>query len=155
VDAVPHVDWPHRSRRGLSLVELLLVVAVLAVLLGFGAIQGRAIAQGSSERAAVRSVQQAVWQGATLAAARGFRTALDRQGPELIVRRLSNGEVLRRYALDPNVVLDLQDGRVLVFAPPGTIVPETLDALPSPIVMVAGGTTYRLQVSMIGEVRVR
>ncbi len=67
-----------RRRSGLSLIELLVLLAILGVLLGLAAIQGRAIAQRASERSVVNTFQQAVWQGATLAAARGFRTETER-----------------------------------------------------------------------------
>jgi len=142
-------------RSGLSLIELLVLLAVLGVLLGLAAIQGRAIAQRASERSVVNTFQQAVWQGATLAAARGFRTELVRDGDVLEVRRVSTGETLRRFELDSRASLNLQDGQVVVFTPPGSIVVETLDALPDPIEIVAAGTTYELEVSLIGEVRVR
>lgn len=144
-----------RRRSGLSLIELLVLLAVLGVLLALAAIQGRAIAQRASERSVVNTFQQAVWQGATLAAARGFRTELVRDGDALEVRRVSTGAMLRRFELDPGASLNLQDGQVVVFTPPGSIVVETLDALPDPIEIVAAGTTYELEVSLIGEVRVR
>lgn len=143
------------SRRGISLLELLVVLAVLAVAFALAAIAGRGIAQRTSERSVVNTFQQSVWQGATMAAARGFRTELVRAGDELVVRRLATGDVLRRFELDGNATLNVPDGQVLVFTPPGAVLDASLAALPDPIEIVAAGRTYELDVSLIGEVRVR
>lgn len=148
-----------RAKRGITLIELLIVIAIIAIIAGIGAISGRGIAQRASERAAINTVQQAVWQGATLAAARGFRTELVRVGDELRIRRVSDGNILRRYELDGNVVHNLPDGMVLEFTPPGAITSESLDALgdlsDGGIRLTVAGTTYAVEVSLIGEVRVR
>jgi prepilin-type N-terminal cleavage/methylation domain-containing protein len=143
-------------RAGVTLIELLIVIAIIGVVAGIAAISGRAIAQQSSERAALNTVQQAVWQGATLAAARGFRTELCRADEVLTVRRLvagnaCGGEVLRTYEIDPEVTLSLANGSSMVFTPPGTIAAGTL---PGEITLTAAGNTYVLEVSLIGEVRV-
>lgn len=143
------------SRRGFSLLELLVLLAVLAIVFTLVAISGRGIAQRASERSVVNTFQQAVWQGATMAAARGFRTELVRDGDELVVRRVATGDVLRRFELDANATLNVADGQVLVFTPPGAVLEASLTALPDPIEIVAAGRTYELDVSLIGEVRVR
>ncbi len=143
------------SRKGFSLLELLVVLAVLAIAFTLVAIAGRGILQRSAERSAVNTFQQAVWQGATMAAARGFRTELVRAGDELVVRRLADGEALRTFDLDPGATVNLADGQVLVFTPPGSVLEASLDALPEPVTITAAGATYELEVSLIGEVRVR
>lgn len=146
-----------RHDAGISLIELIVVIGVLAIALSLTAILGRAIAQRASERSTVNTVQQAVWQGATLSAARGFRTELARVEGELQIRRLADGDILRRFELDRNASVNF-DGQVLVFTPPGSITPESLEALRDldggGIRITAGGATYTLEVSLIGEVRV-
>jgi prepilin-type N-terminal cleavage/methylation domain-containing protein len=144
-----------RSSAGFSILELLVVLAILAVAFGLVAIAGRGILQRSAERSVVNTVQQAVWQGATMAAARGVRTELVRDGDVLTVRRLADGEVLRTFDLEPGATLNLDDGQVLVFTPPGSVLEASLDALPDPVRITAAGQTYELEVSLIGEVRVR
>lgn len=144
-----------RRRSGFSLIELLVLIAVLAITFTLAATEMRGAVRRTAERAGVNTLQQAVWQGATLAAARGFRTELVRAGQELRLQRVSDGSLLRRFEFEPGVVLNLPDGQVLVFTPPGTVLPASLAALPDPVEIQAGGTTYRLDVSLIGEVRVR
>lgn len=145
-----------RRAGGFTLLELLVVVAILGIVLGLTGILGRAIARQASERAALNTVQQSVWQGATLAAARGFRTELCRDGVELSIQRVQGdactGPVLRRFEIDANVDLSFDQGSVMVFTPPGTIDPATL---PGTVTLVAGSSTYTLEVSLIGEVRVQ
>lgn len=144
-----------RSSAGFSVLELLIVVAILSIVLSLVAVSWRGYVQRASERSVVNTFQQSVWQGATMAAARGFRTELVRNGDLLLVRRVSNGAELRRFELDPSATLNVPDGQVLVFTPPGAVLEASLAALPDPIEITAAGTTYELDVSLIGEVRVR
>ena len=149
----PHVR--RRFQSGFSILELLVVLAVLGVVFSLVALTGRIFVQRASERSVVDTFQQAVWQGATAAAARRFPTELVLDADELLLRRVSTGEVVRRFELDGNAAWNVADGQMLVFTPPGAVDEATLAALPDPIEIVAAGTTYRLEVSLIGEVRVR
>ncbi len=138
------------ARAGITLIELIIVVALLGIVLGFGYMIGREFVRRSDERSAVNTFQQAVWQGATIASARGFRTQLVRTGNELQVQRL-DGTVLRSFEFATGVTLNVPGNPILVFTPPGRI-----DALPaSAIQITADGTTYTLEISLIGEVRVQ
>lgn len=140
-----------RSKSGMSLIELILVLTVLGIILGFGALAGRDAIQRANERSAVNTFQQAVWQGATAAAARGYRTVLWRDGNQLQVRRESDGSVIRRYDFDNAVTLSVPSNPILTFTPPGRVL-----ALPLlPIQITAAGATYSMQISLIGEVRVQ
>lgn len=126
-------------------------MAIVAVVVGWAAISGRALIQRANERSAVNTFQQAVWQGATAAAARGFRTELVHIGDELLVRRASDSSVIRRYELAAGVAMSAPTNPILIFTPPGRVLalPET------PIQITADGVTSTLQISLIGEVRVQ
>lgn len=129
-------------------------MAVIAAVAGAIALGGRRIAQGQDANAAVKTMQQSVWQGATMAASRGVRTNLVLSGQELEVQVASSGAVIRRFELNTGASLNVSDGTLLTFTPPGKVDPASLAGLPSPLQLTTGGNTYDLQISLIGEVRV-
>ncbi len=142
-----------RSYFGLTLLEILIVVAVIAVIAAMVALNGRRVLQGQEARAAVTSLQQSVWQGATAAAARGVVTRLTRTGDVFTLTDTAAGIPLRRFELPSGVSTNWGDGQSLDFLPPGRLDVDTLDALPNPLTVTANGRTTALVVSLIGEVR--
>lgn len=139
--------------RGLSIIELLIVLALVGILSSIGVFNGLRALQGQQEQAAVRSIQQSIWQGATAASARGVETELVRNGRQLLVREVVSGRMLRREELPVGVSTNLPTGQVLRFTPPGQIARATLEALPNPLVVEITNRRYQLRVSLIGEVR--
>lgn len=143
-----------RSRAGLTLLELLVVLAIVGAIAGIVAIAGRPVVQGQEAAAAVRTVQQSVWQGATMAASRGVRTLLVLTNGVLEVRRADDDALIRSFALPSQASLNVEDGTLLAFTPPGKVDEETLKDLPDPFRITAKDKVYDLEVSLIGEVRV-
>lgn len=139
---------------GFTLLELLVAIAIIAAVGGAVVIGGRLIMRGQDANAAVKTMQQSVWQGATMAASRGVRTNLVLNGRDLEVQVASNGQVIRRFELNSDATLNVSDGTLLAFTPPGKVDSASLDALPSPLQLTTNGETYDLQISLIGEVRV-
>jgi prepilin-type N-terminal cleavage/methylation domain-containing protein len=140
-------------QNGFSIIELLVVLAIIGVVVGIGVFNGLRVLQGQQERAAVRSIQQSIWQGATAASARGVETELVRNDRQLLVREVVSGRTLRREELPAGVSTNLPAGQVLRFTPPGRVAIATLRALPEPLVVEASGRRYQLRVSLIGEVQ--
>jgi type II secretory pathway pseudopilin PulG len=134
--------------------ELLIVLAIIGATAGIIALSGRLITRGQDANAAVKTMQQSIWQGATMAASRGVRTNLVLSGQELEVQVASSGQVIRRYELNADAALNVSDGTLLAFTPPGKVDPASLASLPTPLQLTTNGTTYDLQISLIGEVRV-
>lgn len=133
--------------------ELLIVLAIVGVLAGLVALNGRRVLRGQEARAAVTTVQQTVWQGATAAAARGVVTRLTRAGDVFTLTDTDSGNSLKSFELPASVTLNWPDGQSLDFLPPGRVDVDTLDALPTPLTMVVDGRSHSLTVSLIGEVK--
>lgn len=143
-----------RRSAGFSVIELLVLVAILGLMAGIVAVNGRRVAAGQQQRAALESVRQSVWEGATAAAARGVATELVRTSGGLEVREVGSSSALRTFTVPASVATNLPMGQVLTFTPPGRVDAASLQALPSPLTMTVNGHTFTLQVSLIGEVKV-
>lgn len=138
---------------GASIVEILIVVAILAVVAGFAIPNLRTVLQGSEERAAIQSIQQTVWQGATAAAARGVEITLTRTGGDFVLRNTESNQVLKTFTLPSGVSSNWPQLEVVTFTPPGKVDPTSLEGFPAELSITANGRTTRLEISLIGEVR--
>lgn len=144
-----------RRSAGFSLIELLILLAILALIAGAIAVSGRRVATGQQQRATIDSVRQSVWEGATAASARGVETELVRTSTSLVVKEAgTNGKVLRTFDIPPTVATNMPMGEVLRFTPPGRVDLASLQALPRPLTLTVNGHTFTLTVSLIGEVKV-
>lgn len=138
---------------GLTILELLLVLAILGIVLGLGFFNARRALLGSQERAAVQTVRQSIWQGATAASSRGRPITLVRDGNSM---RLVDGDnVIRSDDFPDGVTTNFSQGVLLEFSPPGKVTAESLAAFMESNPQIGGeGRTQRIEVSVIGEVRV-
>lgn len=144
-----------RWRSGFTLLELLIALAVIGVVVGIAVTGGRRLVEGQEARAAVQSVRQSIWQGATLAASRGVSTTLVLNGTDLELHDDGGAErPLRTFALPEGATLRGVSGTVLRFTPPGKVDESSLAALPKPLILEVDGKIYQLRVSLIGEVKV-
>ena len=153
---VPHSYGPVGSSRfagerskGLTLLEVLAVLAILAVLLALAVLNGRGALTGQQDRAAVRSIQQSIWQGASAASARGRNTELVLSGRQVIVREVGSGRLVRTEELPAGVTTNLPH---LIFAPPGKISADSFALVEDGITVNTSAGTTLLKVSIIGEV---
>lgn len=138
-----------RNRQGLSLIEILIILAVLSIIFSFVAVGSRTILQGQEERASLTSVQTIFWQGATAAASRGETLELVRAGPILSVIEKDSGKTVRKEELSDEVELSLPDGKVATFIAPGKVSMASGNSF----TLKANETTYLMTVSLIGEVK--
>lgn len=137
---------------GITLIELLVVLSILGVVLALGVINIRQALIGSEARAAIQTVRQAIWQGATAASARGRTITLTRSGNSL--RLMDGNVVVRSDDLPSGVTVSFPQGLLLEFSPPGKVTADSLEEFMNGDPWIRGdGRTTRIQVSLIGEVR--
>jgi len=141
------------TRSGFTIFELLIAVAIVGILASVAVVSGRQVLQDQQQNAALNTLQQSIWQGATSAAARGASTELVRSGNQFSVRRQDNKRVLRRFELAKSVTSNLPQGVVLRFTPPGKIDPASMQNLPATLTLTTKRATYKLTLSLIGEVK--
>jgi len=137
--------------RGISTLEILVVLGIVGILAGLAVPAWRGLAQREEARSTLVSLQQAMWQGATAAAARGEALTLVWEEDELRVVD-AGGDVFRSWSFPDATVTTLEPGALVTFSPPGRI--ADLSALPDPLTMDVNDRTASLQVSLIGETEV-
>lgn len=139
------------KNQGISTLEILVVLAIVGILGGLAAVGWRGLAQREEARSTLVSLQQAMWQGATAAAARGVPLTLVWEEDELRVVD-AGGDVFRAWPFPDATVTTLEPGEIVTFSPPGRI--ADVASLPDPLTMVVNDRTATVQVSLIGEAEV-
>lgn len=139
------------SRVGVTLVEILIVLAIAGVLFGLAIFFGRGTLESRQDQAGIRSIQQSIWQGSSAASARGRNTELIRSGRRIEVREVDSGRIIRWEELPANMTTSLPQ---LVFTPPGKISDESFALVADGITVNSPAGTTVLRVSIIGEVLV-
>lgn len=143
-----------RRPRGLTFIELLLVIALIGIVLGIVVVSGRRILGNQEAKASLNSIQQIVWQGATAAASRGQRLDLVRIGRRLQVQtQETTPRVIRFVDLTTALSAQLPNGTWFSFTPPGKVIFPT--GFTQPINVTVNGRSYSLSFSLIGEVKVQ
>lgn len=137
------------SKCGFTILEILIVLAVLGVVLGISAIMGRGALENQEDLSAIRSIQQSIWQGASAASARGRNTELIHTGRRVEVREVGTGRLIRTEELPIGVTTSLPN---LIFTPPGKISATSFALVTDGISVSTAKATTLLRVSIIGEV---
>lgn len=139
--------------RGMTVVELLIVLTVFAIVAAIAIPNMRGILQGREDQAAIQSIQQTVWQGATAAAARGVVVTLTRTGNRFVLTNTETNAELKRFDMPSGVTSNWPQNSPLVFTPPGKVDLGSMADFPTSLTVTAKGKSTRLQISLIGEVR--
>jgi prepilin-type N-terminal cleavage/methylation domain-containing protein len=141
------------KQRGFSLLEILVVLAIVGILAGLVAVGSRAILRGQENRSSLYSMRQIFWQGASAASSRGLSLSLVRSGDVIQVidpLKPSSSQLIRKVELSDDATLSLPQGAIATFSPTGKV---TIASANNPFTFTADGKTYRFTVSLIGEIK--
>lgn len=139
------------NKRGFSLLEILVILAIIGVLAGIVTIGSRAILRGQENRSSLYSMRQIFWQGASAATSRGLNLRLERDGDFVRVIDPANpARPIREVELSGDATLSLPQGSIATFSPTGKV---SIASANNPFTFSADGKTYRFTVSLIGEVK--
>ncbi|MFA5552536.1 MAG: hypothetical protein WDA03_13085 [Trueperaceae bacterium] len=134
---------------GITIIETLVVLAIAGILFALMVSSGRGTLESQQEQAAIRSIQQSIWQGSSAASARGRNTELTLTGRRIDVREVDSGRLVRTEELPAGVLTNLPR---LVFTPPGKISTDSFALVADGISVSTSRGTTTLRVSVIGEV---
>ncbi len=141
-----------RKRLGLTLLELLVVLALLGLLLGLTGMNARKTIERQEEAAFVTGVKRLFWDGGTRASSLGETLELRREQQMLVLYK--DTIPIRRLRIPEGVTTDLPTGKIATFLPTGKVELElTASCSPYPSFRVQNASGRRcLEVSKIGEV---
>jgi prepilin-type N-terminal cleavage/methylation domain-containing protein len=146
--------WQIRKPMGFTLLELIVVMAVLGVAAGIGIAQLRNLGQRQQAAATVDQIRQLFWQGATAAASRGGTNfLLVRSGNTLRVQSQNDASVLRSVTLPSGVSCSLGEGTLATFTSPGKVIFSSSFPANRQFTVSVNGQSVTLTATLIGEVR--
>ena len=145
------------SKSAFSLIEILIVVAIVGILAMVGFVSSSNIKVKQEEHAAVEMLRQSVAFAASSSGAKGERLRLvfDDSANTLLLKDANNA-VLEQYKFPNSVTTDLDNGDMLEFTPLGWVDSASLsgsDGFPNPIQLSTADKTYNITISLIAEVK--
>ena len=139
-----------RRAAGFTLIEVLVVLAVIGSLLGLLAMGVSRVQSDEEDRAAIETFQLALLDAAGAASARGASVTIHWLGDELVVRE--GADVVRRWSFPADTQTTLEAGALVTFNASGRI--ERLADLPDPLSFTWRGENRTLAVSLVGQSQV-
>jgi prepilin-type N-terminal cleavage/methylation domain-containing protein len=138
-----------KTKQGFTMLELLLVIAIVGVLASIAFVSGRQIMRGQEQTAVISQLKQTISRGASSAAARGSVVKLTRSNSNFILKQ--GTKELQRFSLPNGATLNIPNGDVLEFQSSGLI--SNLAGLPNPLTLTTSSKTYIITISLIGEMK--
>ncbi|MDR6218493.1 hypothetical protein [Deinococcus soli (ex Cha et al. 2016)] len=146
-----------RRTAGLSILEILISIVIIAILVGIAVPRLKATTAASQENGAVSAFTLMIKNGASYAGSRKTTLALERSGAVIRFVETSTSAMPDddfQVTVPASMTVNVPQGRSLTFGPTGFI--TNRGGLPNPVTLtssIGGGRTWQLSVSTIGEVR--
>jgi prepilin-type N-terminal cleavage/methylation domain-containing protein len=137
---------------GFTMLELLIVMAIVGVLASIAFVSGRQIMQKQEASSTISQLRQILSRGGSVASARGKEIQLKYTNHEFILSEKVSAKVVQSFKVPSGVSLSIADNSVIEFAPSGLI--KSLASVPNPVYVSAHGKNYQLRLSIIGEMKV-
>ena len=148
----------HSRQSGFTILELLLVVAIISIVGAIGIFNAHNFLRGEETLGTTTTLQQLLLQGSTSAASRFTPILLvqEQRGSSrfLTLRVQSTSKDIRSERIPNTVTTSLPIGNALTFTPSGRISDASFQALGGTVTVRGEKLTYTLQISLIGESKV-
>lgn len=146
-------DFTRPSNAGFSLIEMLIIMAILGIVGGISVFGYRQVQSGQEAKSGIASIRLIMAHGATAASSRGVVLDLVKSGDTLQVQTQdATPVVVTKEKLPSSIAFQLPSTNpILQFNQVGRLVfPAGFN---NPITLSSRGRTYALTVSLIGEVK--
>lgn len=144
-------------QKGMTILEILVVVAIIGVVGSISVFNARRFLQGEEALGMTNTLQQMLLQGSTSASSRFRNVQLiqeQRAGARfLVLREQGSTRDIRAERVPQTVTTSLPTGTVLTFTPSGRISTTSFAALAQPVRVTGPNLIYNVEVSLIGESR--
>jgi prepilin-type N-terminal cleavage/methylation domain-containing protein len=140
-----------KNKMGFTMLELLIVIAIVSILASVTFVSGRQIMRGQEQAAVLSQFKQAISRGASTASARGKAVTFKRDNGNFILFEKVSLKELQRFTLPDGVTINVPNGNILEFQSNGLI--NNLSSLPNPLTIVTSSKTYNIKISLIGEMK--
>lgn len=150
---------PPNQQSGFSMIEIMLVVAIVGIIASIGFVQGRRLLNKQTESSTITAITQTLARGSSAASARGEEVILRKSGNQLFLVRGTDSfgfvdipasatlKTKAGVALAANIDL-------LSYSPKGLIDATDIANNFSPLQLITADKSYKLTASIIGDMKV-
>ncbi len=150
---------PPNQQSGFSMIEILLVVAIVGIIASIGFVQGRRLLSKQTESSTISAITQTLARGSSAASARGEEVILRKSGNKLFLVRGTDS--FGFVDIPPSVTLKTKTGvalpadiDLLSYSPKGLIDATDIANNFSPLQLITADKSYNLSASIIGDMKV-
>lgn len=142
------------NQRGLSILEVLVIITIVGILAGFGVRAIRSTQVSGQQNAFVNAFDLNVKSAAGYAATRRTSVLLTRADNRINFTTAAGEDINGDggITIPPTLTANIPDGVSLIFGPNGTITARTL---PNPVTISAEDRVWDINISTIGDTQIK